>query len=135
MSRRLVLDASAAVRAVLGLDRAGEVLSALEAADLVLAPTLLCSETASALWKYVRAGALDGEEAAARYETVLGLVDTLVPDSELAVEALGEAIRHGHSVYDLCYAVLARRHGCTLLTLDRRLGAIAERLEISHLSP
>ena len=36
-------------------------------------------------------------------------------------EALIEAIRLDHPVYDLLYLVLARREGATLFTLDQKL--------------
>ncbi|MDL1952047.1 type II toxin-antitoxin system VapC family toxin, partial [Acidobacteria bacterium ACD] len=52
-------------------------------------------------------------------------------DHELAVEALSEASRYGHPVYDLLYAVLARREGCKVLTFDRRLTSLLRELGIS----
>jgi hypothetical protein len=50
LSGRLVLDASAAVRAVLPFQGAEEVLNHLESVALVLAPTLFCSEVANTLF-------------------------------------------------------------------------------------
>ncbi len=59
-----------------------------------------------------------------------GLVDQLVGEQELAREAMTVAIRHGHPVYDGLYGVLARRNGCPVLTLDRRLLAFLDRMEV-----
>lgn len=127
---RLVLDASAAVRVVMRAEDASEILATLAAAAVVTAPSLFASEVANALWKYTRAGALSVETALRRYEEAIGLVGELTPDGELATEALAEAARHGHPVYDLLYAILARRHGCSVLTQDERLASLLGLLAI-----
>ena len=88
-----------------------------------MAPTLFHSEMANTLWKYVRAGMLDKEAAMARYEEAIGLVDTFTPDADLLPEALLAA---AHPVYDLLYLTLARRHGGSLLTVDRKLAALVQ---------
>ena len=119
MSRRLVLDASAALHAVLPGPAAEPVLDALSGAALVLAPDLYAIEVANSLWKYVRAGDLAVDEAVAKLDRALALVDSLVPVEELAKESLVAAAESGHPVYDLAYAVLARREGATVVTADR----------------
>lgn len=121
---RLVLDASAAVRIVMRAEDAAGLLAALIVADVVVAPSLFVAEVANAWWKYTRAGALTLETTLRRYEEAVVLVDDLTPDDELAIEALAEAARHGHPVYELIYAVLARRHGCSVLTRDQRLAGL-----------
>lgn len=121
MSARVVLDASAALEAVVPGPRASDVLDGLAAASLVLAPTLLHSEVANALWKLVRHGDLPVEQAPALLEAAAGLVDAFTPDENLTIEALALAISTGHTVYDMTYGVLARRHACPVLTMDRKL--------------
>jgi predicted nucleic acid-binding protein len=59
-----VVDASAALRLLLAPSRNPTLRGLLVDADLVLAPELYAAETASALWKYVRAGVLTRNEAA-----------------------------------------------------------------------
>lgn len=127
---RIVLDASAALRVVLASPGIEEALGALERASLVLAPSLFASETANALWKLGSKGLLPAEVLAERWEMAMALPSRLCPDHELAVEALSEASRHGHPVYDLLYAVLARREGCRVLTFDRRLISLLRKLGI-----
>ena len=127
---RLVLDASAAVRVVMRAEDASEILAVLAGAAVVTAPSLFASEVANALWKYTRAGTLSVETALKRYEEAIGLVGELTPDGELATESLAEAARHGHPVYDLLYAILARRHGCAVLTRDVRLASLLGLLAI-----
>ena len=56
-----------------------------------------------------------------RMTLLLKLVDSYSDTSELAVEALHEAVRLNHTVYDLYYIVLARRNGAVLLTVDEKL--------------
>lgn len=48
---RIVLDASAALRLVLGLPEASELATQLEHTSVVIVPGLYCSEVANGLWK------------------------------------------------------------------------------------
>lgn len=131
---RLVLDASAAVRLVMRMSGSQALLDTLDDATLVLAPALFRTEVANALWKYVGAGHLQPEQAQTRLEEAIGLIDQAIPDAELVNEALAAACQQGHPVYDLLYAVLARRHACAVLTLDRKLATLLERMSIGHVS-
>lgn len=67
MSAVLVLDASAAVRAVMDAAAQPPSLDRLSGASAVLAPTLLRVEIANALWKYQRAGVISAAEARPRH--------------------------------------------------------------------
>lgn len=123
----IVLDASAAVRVVVGPTPVG-IAAALESADGVIAPSLFAEEVSNALWKYVHAGVFDPPEAIVRARTALSLCDSLLPtgnDESFLVEALNEACRLDHPVYDLVYLVAARRNAATLATCDTRLSALA----------
>ena len=121
MSGRWVLEASAAVRLTMRLDGALPLAETLGDADLVLAPTLYCAETANAIWKYVRAGQLDTLVAVTRCEESRQLVDHFVADCDLQIEALALASQQGHPVYDCLYTVLARRHAAGVISRDQRL--------------
>ena len=127
---RIVLDASAALHLVLGLQHASDLAGRLERTSVVMVPELYCSEVASGLWKYINAGEITLDEALARYDEALALADSFVPDRTLGVEALAEAATKRHPVYDLLYVVLARRHGAIVLTLDARLSKIAAEMGI-----
>lgn len=135
MMRRAVLDASAAVEVVLLGNRAAPIVDVLEECSLVLAPDLFHTEVANTLWKYVRAGHRSAEEAAALLETAFGLVDRVVPDRELAEEALVAAASAKHPVYDLLYATLARRFGGTVITLDGRFQKLLAEMAIPFWCP
>jgi predicted nucleic acid-binding protein len=131
---RLVLDASAAVRMVMRAEGADELLESVATATVVAAPSLYASEVANALWKYVKAGSLDAETALERHEESINLIDAFTPDWELTTEALSEATRFKHPVYDLLYAVLARRTGCAVLTMDERLRALLGQMGVGTVS-
>ena len=128
---RLVLDASAAVRLVMRGEAADKLLDPVSAATVVTAPSLYSSEVANAFWKYVKAGSLEMETALERYEEGIALIDDFTPDWELATEALTEAVRYAHPVYDLLYVILARRTGCAVLTMDERLKTLLGQMGIS----
>ncbi len=129
---RLVLDASAALRLVLGFPEANKLAAQLERTSVVMVPGLYCSEVANGLWKYVSAGQMNIDEALVRFDEALALADSFVPDRTLTVEALAEAAARRHPVYDLLYVVLARRHGARILTLDARLSDLAADMGIGQ---
>ena len=131
---RIVLDASVAANIILRTDLAPALIEKLGQGRLVIAPTLFHSEIANMLWKYVRCGDLDKDTALARYAEAVGLVDAFEADEALATEALSAAIRYNHPVYDLLYVILARRHGCRVLTVDKRLITLVGQIDESMLS-
>ncbi len=130
---RIVLDASAAANIILRTDLAPALIEKLGQGRLVIAPSLFHSEIANTLWKYVRCGDLSKDTALARYAEAVGLVDAFEADEALATEALSAAIRYNHPVYDLLYVILARRHGCRVLTVDKRLITLAGQIDESML--
>jgi predicted nucleic acid-binding protein len=126
---RVVLDTSVAANIVLQTPVAAGLIAELELAQLVLAPTLLHSEIANTLWKHVRFGQLGHDEAIGLYHDGIALVDEFVPDHELAIQALSLAIKHQQPAYDMLFVALAQRFGCTLLTVDSKLIAIARKID------
>lgn len=129
---RLVLDASAAVHLVMRTKVAPLLVDHMQDASLVLAPALFHAEVANALWKYARAGQLTRDQALERAAEAGELIDRTIPDTELLTEALSAAVQHNHPVYDLLYAVTARRHGCNVLARDQRLPRLLERMAIPY---
>jgi len=117
----VVLDASAALRAVLDRESEVFVLDILHRSSAVITPDLFVPEVTSGLWKYVVTGEISVDEAFGSLDSALELVDAFHGVAGLAHEALAEASAHRHPVYDLYYVVLARRHGAAVLTFDRRL--------------
>ena len=118
---RLVLDASAVVRIIEGAPEAVVLHEALLAADLVIAPELMLTEVANALWRLQRAGQLDAASLQPLLARATVLVDHIEPDRTLQTEALALATHLNHPVHGCLYVVLARREVATLLTADQTL--------------
>lgn len=131
MSRLVVLDASAAVEAVLGRPRASAIIDRLEQADRVTVPDLFFAEVANALWKYVRVAEITIDDGQALLSTASALADESLPSRELATEALATAAAFDHSVYDALYAVTARRSGAAVCTIDSRLVKLLKALRVA----
>lgn len=130
-----VIDASAAVGVVLALPGTEIFLPMLEEASLVTAPDLYVAEINNAIWKYRKADLLPMERCELLLDQAIGLPDRLESSSALYQESFALACRHLHPVYDALYLVLARRTNATILTMDRRLAALAELLEIKVIIP
>lgn len=131
MSRTLVLDASAAIEAVLGRSLAVKIIEKLEHADRVSVPDLYFAEVANALWKYVRAGDLQVDDAQTLLSTAASFADDALPARDLATEALATSEAFGHPVYDALYAITARREGAAVCTIDKRLLELLKALRIA----
>ena len=100
-------------------------LRARETNDAV-APGLILSETANALWRYVRAGRLSIDAAC----EAVGYVDeevVTIDDAELVRAAQRLSHDADHSVYDCLYVALALRLGAPLVTADLKLARKFER--------
>jgi len=128
MAPACVLDASAAVRLIVGDPAAADLAALIREAPLVLAPELMLTEVANTLWKLQRAEQLGGLETQQLLLDAHDLVDRVEPDRHLHAESLALACHLDHPVYDCLYLALARREAATLLTTDRRLRQLAERV-------
>jgi len=128
MALARVLDASAAVRLTVGDAAASGLAESIRAAALVLAPELMLTEVANTLWKLQRADHLAGLHPQQLLLDARELVDRVEPDRHLQAEALALACHLNHPVYDCLYLALARREAATLVSADRRLNALAERV-------
>jgi predicted nucleic acid-binding protein len=125
MAGTVVLDASAVIRIMEGAPQAVPLQEALLQANLVVAPELMLTEVANALWRLQRAGQLEADGLQERLTRAAELVDHIEPDRHLQVEALALACHLDHPVYDCLYLALARREAAVLLTADQRLMALA----------
>lgn len=128
MALACVLDASAAVRLILADPTAADLAERVGGAALVLAPELMLTELANTLWKLQRADRLNGLDPQELLAEARELVDRLEPDRHLQAEALALACHLNQPVYDCLYLALARREAASLISSDRRLNALAERV-------
>lgn len=117
----LVIDASVAVKLGVveaGADRAKTLVAR---GKKIIAPDILPSEIASALWKKELRGDLDAEEREHALQASLGAYDEFAPCKDLAARALELAISLKHPVYDCFYLALAETRDATFVTADARL--------------
>lgn len=126
---RLVLDTSAAVNIVLQTAQAPALMAILERADRVIAPGLMHSELGNTLWKAVRFSGLDVTQAMNHYEDAVALVDEFIFDETLMRLAIRSAVQHAHPVYDMVFVAAAQQHGCSLLSVDRKLMTLARNMD------
>ena len=122
----IVIDANVAIEVARNTNRGKEFDDLIANADKTIAPTLFLSEVANAIWKYAVFGNPPVEGWQQLFEVAVSEIDEFVPDASLFPEALSEAVKLKHSVYDMLYLVLARRTASPLLTGDRRLVALCE---------
>jgi len=135
VTARVVLDASAALHMVTGGENAEVIAERLDDADLVTSPDLFACEVASGLWKYVGRGDITTAAASTLLEEALALTGSLVPGRLLVHEALVAAATYHHPVYDMMYAVLARRQGSIVITLDAKFARALRGMQVEAILP
>lgn len=115
----LVLDASAAIAALVDTDHDGDWAANLIAGEQILVPELFYAESANILRRYLRAEVLSEAEADAAYEDILDLAVTKYGYAPFA-ERIWE-LRHNVTPYDAWYVAIAEMLDAPLVTLDGRL--------------
>ena len=125
MQETLILDASAALRLTLGEPLPEQWLERLQSATRVLAPALMQTEVANALWKLQRAQRLNNLKPQDLLLDACALVDHFHDDRPLLLESIALAEHLQHPVYDCLYLTLARREAGAVLTADRKLQQLA----------
>ena len=84
------------------------------------APTFLDVELTNVLWKKLRKGAIDREDADDLIGQLPEMSLTRHPDASLVADAFDLADRLGRTVYDCLYLALAVRLGGLMVTADER---------------
>ena len=125
-----VVDVSAAIEILLQKEKKELFNTTYEKASWVIAPDLYIAELSNVLWKYYKSGLISHIECIQYVEDGIELIDDYFPSKELWKEALGEGIKNTHSIYDMYYAVLARRNDATLITNDNKLSMVCNKLNI-----
>ena len=130
----IVLDVSAAVALLLQKPGRERFASAYAEASWVIAPELYIAELTNTFWKYSKAGVLSRADCGRLAEDGIALVDTFIDAGDFWKEALGEGMKQDHSIYNLYYAVLARRYNASLLTDDSKLSVLCSMMGIDTIS-
>jgi len=118
------VDVCGAMEILMQREKAEKFGKALQEAALVVAPDLYVSELTNTLWKYHRAELLSRDECVQCIQDGINYIDKFIDSKELWQEAFSEGINNGHSIYDMFYMVVTRRHDGTLITNDSTLAAI-----------
>ncbi len=116
----LVVDASVAVKWVVAEEGRAEALQRAAGEELI-APDFVVTESANILWKKVRLGQLDHQQAQEGLSFISGAFTRLFPTRQLISRALTLAVELDHPVYDCIYLACSEVEGSEFLTADRRL--------------
>jgi predicted nucleic acid-binding protein len=126
----VVLDASGAAEVIAKTGRGVEFINLLMRADRVLAPDIYIAEVSNMMWKLGRNDKGGADACMEMAEDCIGYVAEYVSAAKLWEEALLLAQKHDHAVYDMLYAVLAKRHDATLITMDVKLLKTCEKIHV-----
>lgn len=97
--------------------------------NILFAPDLMLAEVGNAFWKAVRAGLVQRADAAAALERVPKTFERLTPLTTLYKSAARISLDLDHPLYDCFYLALCERESLPLVTADKRLAAVAQRLD------
>jgi predicted nucleic acid-binding protein len=128
----VVLDVSGAMAILLKTGKAKKFGELLKTAAIRFSSDLYIPELSNTLWKYCTAKLLTKDQCLQYIDEGIKLVDHFVDSRKLWQEAFYEGLNHNHSIYDMFYAVTARREGGTLITNDGPLAAICKKLKIQY---
>ena len=126
-----VLDVSGAIQVLLQKEKNELFTNKIKNSSWVIAPDLYVSELTNVLWKYYTAKLVSHEDCIQLVEDGINLIDDFIDVKELWKESLGEGIKNNHSIYDMYYAVLARRNDAILITNEKPLADMCKELKIS----
>jgi predicted nucleic acid-binding protein len=121
----LVLDTSAGIELALGRVKAKEIASLLTDAAWVIAPELYMTEAANTFWKLYHMSNNPLDQCEKALDSAISFVDDFFSSKDLYREAFGLACLAKHPVYDMLFCVLARRHNAQLVSIDKKLCALA----------
>jgi predicted nucleic acid-binding protein len=127
-----VIDVSGVAQILFQTSKRDKFEAVLQNTELVLSPDLYVSELSNTLWKYSAKGIYTPEECTQFIEDGLNYIDDYVSSGEIWKEAFGEAVKIKHSVYDMLYAIVARRNDGILITNDKELAKICKKLKIKY---
>jgi len=123
----VVVDASGAVEIALKNPRSEDFRKILQKADVILAPDTFISEVTNVFWKYKKFSTFSDEICLNGIEFCINLIDDFVSSKELWRESYSEGIKNQSSTYDMFYLVTARRNSGMIISMDKKLNAIAEK--------
>jgi predicted nucleic acid-binding protein len=125
-----VLDVSAAIEILFQKEKSEKFSDEFNNGSWIIAPDLYVSEISNVVWKYYKAKVITHDECIQYVDDGINMIDNLFDAKDLWKEALAEGIKYSHSIYDMYYAILARRNDGQLITNDKVLADIAKKMKI-----
>ena len=95
-----------------------------------MAPDLYVAEIANIMWKLSRKEKDKTDKYMERAQVCIDYIDEYIRSIDLWEEALRLAQDYEHSVYDMLYATLSRRHAATLVTMDAGLCQTCKKISV-----
>ena len=125
----IVIDANIAIKWYVNQSGSIEANELAASNEILIAPELILAEAGNAFWLYVKNGMYSQASAHEAMAKLAHRLNEVIPLSDLIEQALAIAIKLNHSIYDCFYLALAEREKATLVTADRKLAGIAEKLD------
>jgi predicted nucleic acid-binding protein len=116
----LVVDASVAVKWVIEEDDRDRARALLFGGTTLIAPAFVMIEAANVLAIKVSRAQLEPGQAEQGLQTIGTAFAEIVPDEQLAGEALRMAMKLNHPAYDCTYLACAAQKGAELITADMK---------------
>ena len=126
----IVLDGSGAMEILFQRTKSDVFAKAYSEGTWIIAPDLFIAEITNILWKYFRSRLITHEDCIQYTQDGLDLIDDFIDTKKLWKEALSEGMKNNHPIYDMYYAVLARRNNGLLISNDKALTEICTKLNI-----
>jgi len=121
VTRQAVIDSSVCVKWLIDEEHSESAIGLLSSDLELVAPDIVLTEAANALWKTVKRELLTPEQADARLANLPNFFNRLLPTTDLVSEALVLGMAVDVPVYDCLYVVASRRTGAALVTADSKL--------------
>ncbi|MDR2479122.1 MAG: type II toxin-antitoxin system VapC family toxin [Treponema sp.] len=126
----LIIDVSGIAQILFHQEKAEKFSNIITEADYIITPDLFVPELANVLWKCHFMGKYDRDECRRLIGDSLNYIDSFIDSRTIWQEAFDEGTKYRHPVYDMLYAITARRNSGTLLTNDGDLAKICKKLQI-----
>ena len=125
-----VLDVSAAIEIIFQKEKSEKYVQEYNGGSWIIAPDLYVSEISNVIWKYYKAKIITHDECIQYVDDGINMIDSFFDAKSIWKEALAEGIKYNHSIYDMYYAILARRNDGRLITNDKELAEISKKMKI-----
>ena len=114
----MIVDASVAIKWLV-VEENSDLANQLVARGDLIAPDLIASEIANAMWKKFQRKELSGLPSG--LATIIDVFDRIEPSARFIVQAAELALELKHPAYDCFYLALAQATGQKIVTADQRL--------------